>query len=429
MPTRMVRLACLRFIARRGNRLTVPALGHKRVPTFDRTYSAIVQDELYDPNALRQSQQPVHSAQSSKHLAAPPLHRNMVTDRLQAANEARVGRAPIGRVSREVSPFRQNSPYAGSGPTFAPIGSAAGQRQQQKAEADAIAYQRHHQMPDESQPKTISPKDAVLDYHELPDEGGAGPPLFPQTSSASDASNYDGPNRYYGAPGSRQQMHPQFQPPATTFSFAAPSMPASANPMNNLDYKFQPQQYKAEASEDSQEQQDYPAHLISMDTSKSEQEDESQSHDNDVERPTSMTADGGTYTCTYHGCLQRFATPALLQKHKREGHRASVSDPSQQPQHPESPGGSTTPRNSQAGPHRCDRINPSTGKPCNTVFSRPYDLTRHEDTIHAQRTKVRCQYCTEEKTFSRNDALTRHMRVVHPNIDFPGKHRRRPTEP
>jgi hypothetical protein len=29
----------------------------------------------------------------------------------------------------------------------------------------------------------------------------------------------------------------------------------------------------------------------------------------------------GTYSCTYHGCSQRFDTPAKLQKHKREGHR------------------------------------------------------------------------------------------------------------
>jgi len=51
----------------------------------------------------------------------------------------------------------------------------------------------------------------------------------------------------------------------------------------------------------------------------------------------------------------------------------------------------------------------------NLVFSRPYDLARHEHTIHRNRKKrVQCPYCREEKTFSRNDALTRHMRVYHP---------------
>ena len=139
----------------------------------------------------------------------------------------------------------------------------------------------------------------------------------------------------------------------------------------------------------------------------------------DISRPENTTSSGGTYTCTYHGCTQRFETPSKLQKHKREAHRQTT------------PGGhlitrDTSSRNSQAGPHKCERINPSTGKPCNSVFSRPYDLTRHEDTIHnARKQKVRCHLCTEEKTFSRNDALTRHMRVVHPEVDWPGKQRRR----
>ncbi len=132
--------------------------------------------------------------------------------------------------------------------------------------------------------------------------------------------------------------------------------------------------------------------------------------------------DGGTYSCTYHGCTFRFDTPALLQKHKREGHRQAHGLTATR--RPENNLVSTL--NSQAGPHRCDRINPSTGKSCNTVFSRPYDLTRHEDTIHnARKQKVRCNLCTEEKTFSRADALTRHYRVCHPDIEFPGKHRRR----
>ena len=77
--------------------------------------------------------------------------------------------------------------------------------------------------------------------------------------------------------------------------------------------------------------------------------------------------------------------------------------------------------NNAPGPHECEKMNPYTGKPCNTIFSRSSDLTRHEDTIHNNRKqKVRCHLCTEEKTFSRNDALTRNMRVVHPDVDFPG---------
>lgn len=69
----------------------------------------------------------------------------------------------------------------------------------------------------------------------------------------------------------------------------------------------------------------------------------------------------------------------------------------------------------QTGPHRCDLINQGTGKSCNKVFSRPYDLVRHQDTIHAAvRKTFKCELCGEaSKTFSRMDALSRHRRVKH----------------
>ncbi|KAI3333815.1 hypothetical protein F4824DRAFT_470915 [Ustulina deusta] len=144
-----------------------------------------------------------------------------------------------------------------------------------------------------------------------------------------------------------------------------------------------------------------------------------------VQRPDRTAADGGTHTCTYHGCTLRFETPALLKKHKREGHRqASTLNRLRNSSIMGQAANSVT--NTQAGTHRCDRINPSTGKPCNTIFSRPYDLTRHEDTIHnAKKQKKRCNICTEEKLFGRADALIRHYRVCHPDVEVPGKHRRR----
>lgn len=177
---------------------------------------------------------------------------------------------------------------------------------------------------------------------------------------------------------------------------------------------------------------EFPAHMPSMESTNSERNNSSftptpvhHQPQSPVKRPLDTTSDSGTYSCTYHGCTLRFETPAKLQKHKREAHRQTT------------PGSglaregasSLALRNSQAGPHKCERINPSTGKPCNSIFSRPYDLTRHEDTIHnARKQKVRCHLCTEEKTFSRNDALTRHMRVVHPDVNWPGKQRRRGRE-
>lgn len=185
-----------------------------------------------------------------------------------------------------------------------------------------------------------------------------------------------------------------------------------------------PQQYPFVSQAVSDSTPDFPAHLLSMESTNDEVPS-SQSSQQSLQRVESrhepasrpnVTSDAGTYSCTYHGCPQRFDSPTKLQKHKREGHRQTEVTGAT----------SSALKNSQAGPHRCDRINPSTGKPCNSVFSRPYDLTRHEDTIHnARKLKVRCHLCTEEKTFSRNDALTRHMRVVHPDVDWVGKQKKR----
>lgn len=298
--------------------------------------------------------------------------------------------------------------------------------------------------------ETISPKDAYLDdFKESAEQSNDGGALFRGSASSSQQQQFgDGRQSYGSANGSRQHF-----PPTSNFDFAAPGMPASAS---IPDYKFTPLLRQQSSSDDT------PAHLVSMETSKSEPES-SQETPSQIQRmqnssantsgtssgtPTTITrpsgsistADTGTYSCTYIGCPQRFPTPALLQKHKKDAHRpapgsatrggsaaagAGVSSPAVGDRSASPTAGDAM---SQAGPHRCDRINPSTNKPCNTVFSRPYDLTRHEDTIHARRPKVHCQYCAargEEKTFSRADALTRHLRVVHPDVEVRGLHGRR----
>jgi hypothetical protein len=63
-----------------------------------------------------------------------------------------------------------------------------------------------------------------------------------------------------------------------------------------------------------------PSTLSSMESSSSKYEPDN----SDTKKPSGSNADGGTYTCTYHGCTLQFETPAKLQKHKREGHRQSA---------------------------------------------------------------------------------------------------------
>ena len=412
------------------------------VPKFERTYTDIAADNFYDPNAVSApAVQPSKPAQPS--LLSP--YRSNTTENvqraLQAAQYAR-SHSPSSTASRGDSPFRKGSPYRQPNHSFnSPmLGTAAATREQNR-QADAAYAMKPQMQSEESVVKTISPKDALLDYREDDDSKM---PLFPDGGANEYDNQYNGGDQYRSATqssfdtASAQSYRrdswatPQFSPNFSTST--APSLPTTSSfnfvtPALQSNMASMPMgatsQYRSTPMTSTVEQTpEFPTHphLTSMESSASEADPPNGSQssvEQFLRKPASSAADSGTYSCTYHGCTQRFETPQKLQKHKREGHRNANLGPSMT-------SAAILDRNTQAGPHKCERINPTTGKPCNTIFSRPYDLTRHEDTIHnARKQKVRCALCVEEKTFSRNDALTRHMRVVHPEVDFPGKHRRR----
>jgi hypothetical protein len=391
------------------------------VPKLARTLTDAINDELFNPNVSIQSSTPSQTSVSPTS--------DLFNQRLQAANSqhlSAVTNSPVSTASRGRSPFRQGSPLAPALHDFSSdmgmpqmrFGTAQQLREQTKALRDAqVMRQQIARSMDTSTPQTISPQEAELQYH--PDEDAANFPLFPQATSngfnaaaMNKAAVAQNQPQFHGLPidnhafdsflNSSMNSSMQMRVPPPQFSFIPQPRPQSAVPsMNNTSTA--------------------PTRLGSADTAVTEPILGSA-----PQRPADTRADGGTYTCTYHGCTLRFDTPALLQKHKREGHRQAHG--LNGTRRPEATGMTTTLLNTQAGPHRCDRINPSTGKPCATVFSRPYDLTRHEDTIHnARKQKVRCNLCTDEKTFSRADALTRHYRVCHPDVEFHGKQRKRAT--
>ncbi|OOG00710.1 hypothetical protein ASPCADRAFT_38262 [Aspergillus carbonarius ITEM 5010] len=398
------------------------------IPKLNRTISDIYQDELYNPALMSTPQVPKQQSTNQQNLLAPSF-RNVIADRLQAANQGHLtarSQSPMVSMQRDRSPFRQNSPLA------AEYNHATLQPQMATSAPTSQAGVNMGQAPQGGEPKTMSPKDALLDFNEGDD---AGLPLFPP-SSQPDFNLGD------ALGGLRRESSSSFQPAQSfTTMESFPPQYATQAPTAPQQFSFaQPQQSHRQAQQQStllHQTPEFPASLPRFESTSSDvlpttemtspqtlpkMPMQAQPIKEEIPRPENTSADSGTYTCTYHGCTLRFETPAKLQKHKREAHRQTT------------PGGhlvsrDTSARNSQAGPHKCERINPSTGKPCNSVFSRPYDLTRHEDTIHnARKQKVRCHLCTEEKTFSRNDALTRHMRVVHPEVDWPGKQRRRGRE-
>ncbi|KFH46813.1 Transcriptional regulator-like protein [Hapsidospora chrysogenum ATCC 11550] len=383
--------------------------GYGNVPKLDRTLTDAYGDELYSPNFTITSTPPSRPQQPS--TASPP--NDIFSQRLNAANSQHlsIGNSPASR--DRSSPFRALSPFANSAnhdfatSQGATLNSAQRMREQSKAQQDAQMFrQRVAPGTEPETPKTISPKDAILEFNE-PEET-ADFPLFPPHSANFNMDQLakmmppQGHHQPFMADGGNGGQ-------GDRFNYLPSHMPTGIQV---------PQQYPFVAR--MQPNSDPSPPRLSTSGSSPASGGSTPAY---LARPPGTAADGGTYTCTYHGCTLRFETPALLQKHKREGHRQShgLAAP-----RPHETGMTSSLVNSQAGPHRCDRINPSTGKPCQTVFSRPYDLTRHEDTIHnARKQKVRCDLCTEEKTFSRADALTRHYRVCHPDMELPGKLRRR----
>lgn len=391
--------------------------GIPAVPKLDRTMTDIFGDELYNPNWGVQTSAPAQPAQTS---TTSPTH-EMFVQRVQAANNQHLSvntQSPMSSGSRGRSPFRQGSPLAPAPaqdfsqvPPNMRFNTAQQMRERRKAQEDATQALRQTlaQTTSSGPTQTISPKDAVLEFGDADNSNNF--PLFPQQSSSGfdanqlakatsqtnnftdlslDTTSFD---NYLNTQIAQGMTMPQ-QYPFVAKSGIESSLPSASNGSFSMSSRVG------------------SIGSVSPDTTVSAS----------PRRPEHVGAEGGTYTCTYHGCTQRFETPALLQKHKREGHRQAHGLNTLR--RPEGPTGSYF--NTQAGPHKCERINPSTGKPCNTIFSRPYDLTRHEDTIHnGRKQKVRCDVCTEEKTFSRADALTRHYRVCHPDLEFPGKHRKR----
>ena len=353
--------------------------------------------------SMQNSPAPTNKKVSNRPAPLNTQYRKMISDRLQAASQDHLRartQSPATLSPRDRSPFRQSSPWMDSSVAQAQFNQAMSLQGGAAGGPMMMAPQQQNAQTTET-PKTISPKDTVLEYHE---EDSASS-LFPE-----------------------QTNNLQFQPRRESSSFSNSGFSSNSQFYSNA-YSTPtgiPQQYPGFISQQSrttsnlqslsEQTPDFRPTLTSMESTVSDQSQEPlTSSPQQSRRPQDTKSDGGTYTCTYHGCTHRFETQAKLQKHKREAHRQT--SPTASP---------TLLRNSQAGPHKCERINPTTGKPCNSIFSRPYDLTRHEDTIHnARKQKVRCHLCTEEKTFSRNDALTRHMRLVHPDVDWPGKTSRR----
>lgn len=396
---------------------------HTPIPKLgSRTISDAMQDELYNPSVAPGTS---HNVQQSSICAAPSKFPILYQ---QAQKQHVLGTPPV--LPRDHSPFRANSPFhPARGAQFtvpaSPSRSSAmlamgfstarAQREQEAAtEIERVALQR--QMQEEYNtlgvaPKTISPKDAYLEYREPSQEGIKGS-LFAQEdeysqngsvhsgSYKSSVHDDDEDAQSYGLKREESfgSMATSRRESDASINYSAPMF--SPNPSQ----QFTPLGFHYGYSEMSNRQSEETSDPTPQHSVEDEGDYDYQPASSPLSKPTESKANRGGYTCTVPGCTQRFPTTNKMAKHRREAHRQTT------------PGsrGDGVARSHHPGPHRCTRINPTTNKPCNTIFSRPYDLTRHEDTIHnTHREKVRCEICNDEKTFSRQDALTRHKKVIY----------------
>ena len=161
------------------------AAAYGTVPKLDRTMTDIYSDELYNPNfAITSTTSP-----SQSQLAMSPVN-DVFSQRLNAANNQHLSarQSPVasnGSIERS-SPFRNSSPLVGVAQDFSTPASAT-PRGMQFNTAQRIRESNQHQQEVNLQqpvprgrepetPKTISPKDAILEFPENDDSRNF--PLF-----------------------------------------------------------------------------------------------------------------------------------------------------------------------------------------------------------------------------------------------------------
>ncbi|KAH0428892.1 C2H2 transcription factor [Colletotrichum camelliae] len=260
------------------------------VPKLDRTMTDIYNDELYSPNFTITSASPAHSQ-----MAMSP-NNDVFAQRLNAANNQHLSAAqsPVSSGSRDRSPFRQGSPLApvanhefganlaGSRLRF---NSAHQMREQKQAERDAQILRQQLSMKSEPEtPKTISPKDAMLEFHDA--EGDDSFPLFP----SQDTVDFD-----HLSKSAVSQDHSTYArtalPSTAAFPYVAMQFP------NGVQV---PQQYPFIAH--SRQSHEQTPRLSPTESSSGTSEGASSSTSGPLVKPAGAAADRGTYTCTYHGC-------------------------------------------------------------------------------------------------------------------------------
>jgi hypothetical protein len=331
-----------------------------RVPKFERTYTDALEDELYDESSSNVSQS-VNSQTAMPRHATPNLSYPRMAQFTNPVYMDKNSRSSSQNGQSQTPRQHSNTPapnvtYRSKEPNDGYYHPLANQQDPQRLSSTAVADSvRRLHVPNRT---TVSPREAFLDYPDSADfrertlfsksgspysqtQEGQEMPLYHETDSSpsNDEVNITEPKQEAHIPLAPGALYPVSNPRASVHSLSVPvsSRSTSAStPHSGI--------LSGDMSGESG---------VSSDS----EYDPSTTSARRTSRSSGQSSIAKAFACV--NCGKRFDRSQNLQTHRRNSHGRGAGPPSLSQQ------------KFSGAAHQCDWIDPTTGKMCDTVFSRP----------------------------------------------------------